>query len=76
MEHLYDYKMVENRSVVEHAHEFQALAKELELFPCPFPNKFMLGSIIAKLPPSWKDFAISLKLKETRVQCGKAHWYS
>jgi hypothetical protein len=34
MEQLYDYKMVENRSVVEQAHEFQVLAKELELFPC------------------------------------------
>jgi hypothetical protein len=38
MEQLYDYKMVENRSVVEQAHEFQAVAKELELFPCPLPN--------------------------------------
>jgi hypothetical protein len=56
MEQLYDYKMVENRSVVEQAHEFQALAKELELFPCPLPNKFVAGGIIAKLPPSWKDF--------------------
>jgi hypothetical protein len=53
MEQLYDYKMVENRSVVEQAHEFQALAKELELFPCPLPNKFVAGGIIAKLPPSW-----------------------
>jgi hypothetical protein len=32
MEQLFDYKMVENRSVVEQAHEIQALAKELELF--------------------------------------------
>jgi hypothetical protein len=63
MEQLYDYKMVENRSVVEQAHGFQALAKELELFPCPLPNKFVAGSIIAKLPPSWKDFATSLKHK-------------
>ena len=31
IEQLYDYKMVENRSVVEQAHEFQSLAKELEL---------------------------------------------
>jgi hypothetical protein len=60
MEQLYDYKMVENRSVVEQAHEFQALAKELELFPCPLPDKFVAGGIIAKLPPSWKDFATSL----------------
>jgi hypothetical protein len=63
MEQLYDYKMVENRSVVEQAHEFQALAKELELFPCPLPDKFVAGGIIAKLPPTWKDFATSLKHK-------------
>jgi hypothetical protein len=29
MEQLYDYNMVENRSVVEQAHEIQTLAKEL-----------------------------------------------
>jgi hypothetical protein len=52
MEQLFDYKMVENRSVVEQAHEIQALAKELELFPCPLPDKFVAGGIIAKLPPS------------------------
>jgi hypothetical protein len=48
---------------VEQAHEFQALATELELFPCPLPDKFVAGGIIAKLPPSWKDFATSLKHK-------------
>jgi hypothetical protein len=63
MEQLYDYKMVENRSVVEQAHEFQSLAKELELFPCPLPDKFVASSIITKLPPSWKDFATFLKHK-------------
>jgi hypothetical protein len=60
---LYDYKMVKNRSVVEHAHEIEALAKELELFPYPLPNKFVAGGIIAKLPPSWRDFTTSLKHK-------------
>jgi hypothetical protein len=63
MEQLYDYKLVENRFIVEQAHEFQALATELELFPCPLPDKFVAGGIIAKLPPSWKDFATSLKHK-------------
>jgi len=52
MEQLYDYKMVENHSVVEQAYEIQALAKELELFPWPLRDKFVAGSIIAKLPPS------------------------
>jgi hypothetical protein len=63
MEQLFDYKMVENRSVVEQAHKIQALAKELELFSCPLPDKFVAGGIIAKLPPSWRDFATSLKHK-------------
>jgi hypothetical protein len=39
------------------------LAKELEHFPCILPDKFVPGGIIAKLPPSWKDFATSLKHK-------------
>jgi hypothetical protein len=52
MEQLFDCKMVDNRSVVEQAHEIQALAKELEQFPCVLPNKFVASGIIAKLPPS------------------------
>jgi hypothetical protein len=42
--------------VVEQAHEIQARAKKLECFTCPLPDKFVAGGIIAKLPPSWKDF--------------------
>jgi len=61
MEQLFDYKMVNNCSVIEQAHEIQALAKELEQFPCVLPKKFVAGGIIAKLPPSWKDFATSRK---------------
>jgi hypothetical protein len=34
MEQLFDYKMVDNRPVVEQAHEIHALAKEFEQFPC------------------------------------------
>ena len=49
VEQLYDYKMVDNHS--------QALAKELEQFPCVLPNKFMASGINAKLPPSWRDLA-------------------
>jgi hypothetical protein len=30
MEQLFHYKMVENRPILKHAHEIQALAKELE----------------------------------------------
>ena len=34
MEQLYDYKMVDDRSVVEQAHEIQMLAKELSNMKC------------------------------------------
>ena len=61
MEQLFDYKMMDNRSVIEQAHEIQALAKKLEQFPYVLPKKFVAGGIIAKLPPIWKDFATSLK---------------
>ena len=63
MEQLYDYKIVENCSVVEQAYEIQTLAKELEHFPYLLPDKFVAGGIITKLPPSWRDFATSLKHK-------------
>jgi hypothetical protein len=62
MEQFHDYRMVEDRPVVEQAHEIQALVKDLELFGCALP-KFVAGCIIAKLPQSWSDFATSLKHK-------------
>jgi hypothetical protein len=61
MELFHDYKMVENCFVVEQAHELQVMAKELELLKCVLPNKFVLGCIVAKLPPYWSNFATSLK---------------
>ena len=35
--------------------------KELELLKCELPDKFVVGCIIAKLPPSWRSFAATLK---------------
>jgi hypothetical protein len=42
--------MVDGRSVVEQAHEIQTLAKELKIFGCVLPDKFVAGCIITKLP--------------------------
>src|SRR4051812_13894427 len=61
IEQFHDYKMVENRSVLEQAHEIQCIAKELELFKCELSGKFVAGYIIAKLPNSWRNFATTLK---------------
>ena len=63
MESFHDYRMVNNRSVVEQAHEVQVLVKELKLLKCPLPDKFVAGCIIAKLPSSWRNFATALKHK-------------
>ena len=63
MEQFYDYKMTDERPVVQQAHEIQSLAKELEYFKCVLPDKFVAGGIVAKLPPSWTNFATSLKHK-------------
>ena len=34
MEQFHDYRMVDDRSIVEQAHEIQTLAKELKIFGC------------------------------------------
>nr|AAT93953.1 hypothetical protein [Oryza sativa Japonica Group]AAT94013.1 hypothetical protein [Oryza sativa Japonica Group] len=63
MEQFHDYKMADNRSVVEQAHEIQTTAKELELLKCVLPDKFVAGCTIAKLTPSWRGFGTALKHK-------------
>ncbi|XP_039787042.1 uncharacterized protein LOC120653349 [Panicum virgatum] len=61
MEQFYDYRMLEDCSVIEQAHDIQTLVKELENFCCVLPKKFVAGCIIAKLPQTWTNFANSLK---------------
>ena len=62
--------MVEDRSVVEQALEIHTLAKDLKNCnketPYVLANKFVAGCIIFKLPPSWRDFATSLKHKRQK----------
>jgi hypothetical protein len=62
-EQFHDYKMVDDHSTVEQAHEIQTLVKELKFFGCVLHDKFVAGCIIAKLPQVWTDFATSLKHK-------------
>ena len=65
MEQFCDYKMTDERSVVQQTHEIQSLSKELEYFKCVLPDKFVVGTIIAKLPPLWNNVATSLKKQDT-----------
>jgi hypothetical protein len=56
--------MVDDRSVVEQAHEIHLLVGESAHFNCVLPNWFVVGGIIVKLPPSWRSFAMTLKHKK------------
>ena len=67
MESFHDFRMVNNHSVVEQAHEVQVLVKELELLKCPLPDNFVARCIIAKLPSSWRNFATTLKHKRQEI---------
>ena len=69
MEQFCDYRMIEERSVVEQAHEIQSFARELEHFSCMLPDKFVAGGIITKLPPSWISLALLMwkKRREKRT---------
>jgi hypothetical protein len=42
--------MVDDRSVVEQAHEVQTPAKELKMFECVLSDKFVAGCMISRLP--------------------------
>ncbi|CAN6298820.1 unnamed protein product [Urochloa humidicola] len=67
IEQFIDFRMMEDRSVVEQSNEIHLLAKDLRCCgkdnPCVLPDKFVAGVIISKLPSSWRDFATSLKHK-------------
>jgi hypothetical protein len=43
------------------------MAKELEHLKINLPDKFVAGGIITKLPPSWRDFATTLKHKRMEI---------
>ena len=62
MEQFLDYRMVEDRSVVEQAHEIHTLAKDLKNYskesPCVLPYKF--GTFIGKGNESGGLFRFSL----------------
>jgi hypothetical protein len=43
------------------------MVKELEILKIVVPDEFVAGGIIAKLSPSWRDFATTLKHKRTHM---------
>ena len=52
----FDYKMLDNVSVLDQMHELQILVYKLRDLSINIPESFQVGVIIAKLPPSWNNF--------------------
>jgi hypothetical protein len=67
IEQYHDYQIVDGKSVVTQAHEIQCMVKELTLLKIVVPDEFVDEGIIAKLPPSWRDFATTLKHKRVHM---------
>jgi hypothetical protein len=63
MEQYNDFRMADDHYVVELAHEFQLIVRELEQHGHVFLDKFVVGGTIAKLSSLWRNFAIALKHK-------------
>jgi hypothetical protein len=49
MERFHDYKMVDNRSIVQQAHEVRCIGKELDHLKIVLSDRFVARCIIAKL---------------------------
>jgi hypothetical protein len=67
IESFHDYKMVDNRSIVEQAHEIHCIIKELDHFKIVLPDRFVAGCIIANFSSIWRNFATSLKHKRQEI---------
>jgi hypothetical protein len=52
IEQYHDYQIVDEKSVVTQAHEMQCMVKKLALLKIVILDEFMVGGIIAILPPS------------------------
>jgi hypothetical protein len=67
IERYHDYQMVDGKSMVTQAHEIQCMVKKLGLLKIAVPDEFVARGIIAKLPPSWRDFANALRHKRVHL---------
>ncbi|KAF8715182.1 hypothetical protein HU200_027737 [Digitaria exilis] len=61
------YKMVEGRSVMEQLQELQLLVRDLVQYNCLLPDNFQMNVILAKLPPSWRDFVTVRRHMKTQL---------
>ena len=69
MEKFYDYKTVDDRSIVQHAHETQMLAKELQNNECVLPRQVCGWRYHHQVTTYLVRFYNLSKAEEAGVQC-------
>jgi hypothetical protein len=66
-ENYLNYKMAEGRSVMEQLKEIQLLVRDLIQYSYVLPDSFQVNAILAKLPPSWRDFVTSRRHMKKQI---------
>nr|KAJ0203998.1 hypothetical protein LSAT_V11C500296240 [Lactuca sativa] len=52
-----EFQMADNKPILEQVHEFQVIVNKLSALSIFIPELILVGAIITKMPPSWKDFS-------------------
>jgi hypothetical protein len=52
----FDFKMMDNVSILDQVHELQILVHKLNDLSIKIPELFQVRAIITKLPPSWNNY--------------------
>ncbi|XP_077219640.1 uncharacterized protein LOC143853795 [Tasmannia lanceolata] len=65
--HFLNYKMTDDKLVVDQVHEIQHIISQVHQQGVNLDDTIIIPSIIDKLPPSWKDFRKSLKHKKEEM---------
>lgn len=67
----FEFAMVDTHSVLDQVHELQIIVSKLKELKVKISKSFQVGAIIAKLPPTWKNYrkkllhwSIDLNLEE------------
>ena len=62
-EKMIEFQMVDKKSMSDQIHEFENIVYDMKLKGIVVPDVMLVSFMISKLPPSWSDFARSLKHK-------------
>ncbi|KAK3004378.1 hypothetical protein RJ639_020017 [Escallonia herrerae] len=66
-----DFTMLDGIPILHQVHELQDIAKKICELDGKLPESFQVGMIIAKLPPSWKDYRKKLLHREKKFTLEK-----